>query len=120
MRFRKGRLIDASFMEIGHLMKLLISGNLNAIWAVTSPLVIDDPAGVRGRLWKVVFFMFSRQSYHSIRGMAESEALDTVRNCGRENPEKPYITAIRILRFGQRLLGENCQGSRNSPPRTST
>lgn len=37
-----GRLIDASFMEIGHLVQLLISGNINAIWAVTSPLVIAD------------------------------------------------------------------------------
>jgi predicted nucleotidyltransferase len=101
-----GRLIDASYMEIGHLVQLLISGNINAIWAATSPLVISDPAGARERLRKVVVSTLSRQSYHSIRGMAESQASDAFRKRGRENPEKPYLTAIRTLRFGQRLLGE--------------
>jgi predicted nucleotidyltransferase len=101
-----GRLIDASYMEIGHLVQLLISGNINAIWAATSPLVISDPAGARERLRKVVVSTLSRQSYHSIRGMAESQASDAFRKRGRDNPEKPYLTAIRTLRFGQRLLGE--------------
>jgi predicted nucleotidyltransferase len=102
----QGRLIDASFMEVGHLVKLLISGNINAIRAVTSPLVIDDPAGAREPLRKVVVSTLSRQSYHSIRGLAESQASDAFGNRGRKNPEKPYFTAIRTLLFGQRLLGE--------------
>ena len=102
----QGRLIDASFMEVGHLVKLLISGNINAIWAVTSPLVIEDLVGVREPLRKVVVSTLSRQSYYSVRGMAESQALDAFRDRGRENPEKPYLTAIRTLLFGQRLLSE--------------
>lgn len=101
-----GRLIDASFMEIGHLVQLLISGNINAIWAVTSPLVITDLSDARERLRKVVVSTLSRKSYHSIRGMAESQVSDAVRRRGQDNPEKPYLSAIRTLLFGQRLLSE--------------
>jgi len=101
-----GRLIDASFMEIGHLVQLLISGNINAIWAVTSPLVIADLSDARERLRKVVVSTLSRKSCHSIRGMAESQASDAVRRRGQVNPEKPFLTAIRTLLFGQRLLLE--------------
>lgn len=99
-----GRLIDASFMEVGHLVKLLISGNINAIWGVTSPFVISDPGGARARLRNVVISTLSRQSYHSVRGMAESQSSDALRKRGRDDADKPYLSAIRTLRFGQQLL----------------
>jgi len=38
--------------------------------------------------------------------MAESQVSDAVRRRGQVNPEKPFLSAIRTLLFGQRLLSE--------------
>jgi predicted nucleotidyltransferase len=41
---RRGGIYDTLGWEIGHLIDLLIKGNINAIWYATSPLVIMPSA----------------------------------------------------------------------------
>ncbi len=89
-----GRLIDASFMEIGHLVKLLISGNVNAIWR--SPARWSSPTlpGARDRLRKVVVSTLPGRVIIPIGVWRSPRHRTPSGNRVGENPEKPFLTAI--------------------------
>jgi hypothetical protein len=96
-------------MEIGHLIGLLKKGNINAIWAITSPRVVSTLAGNRFAwimtdLRNLVQKNLSRVSHHSIRGMALSQMSDATKRAHVRDPSKSYATAVRTLEFGIRLL----------------
>jgi predicted nucleotidyltransferase len=69
---RGGEVYDTLGWEIGHLINQLIKGNVNAIWYVTSPLHVK-PSIVQEELSLLVQANLCRQTYHSIKGMAESQ-----------------------------------------------
>jgi len=99
---RSGEVYDTLGWEIGHLINQLIKGNVNAIWYATSPLVIK-PSSVREELSALVQANLCRQTYHSIKGMAESQIKS------EEKPNtlgKGYRTALRTINFGIKLLNE--------------
>jgi len=99
---RRGGIYDTLGWEIGHLIDLLIKGNINAIWYATSPLVIM-PSALQEELSALVQANLCRESYHSIKGMAESQIKS------EEKPKitgKGYRTALRTINFGIRLLSE--------------
>ena len=99
---RGGEIYDTLGWEIGHLINQLIKGNVNAIWYVTSPLVIK-PSSVREELSVLVQINLCRQTYHSIKGMAESQ----IKSEEKPNtPGKGYRTALRTINFGIKLLTE--------------
>ncbi|MCX6678626.1 MAG: nucleotidyltransferase domain-containing protein [Methanothrix sp.] len=99
---RGGEIYDTLGWEIGHLINQLIKGNVNAIWYATSPLVIK-PSIIQEELSALVQANLCRQTYHSIKGMAESQI---------KSEEKPgiagkgYRTALRTMDFGIALLTE--------------
>ncbi|NTV27626.1 MAG: hypothetical protein HGA93_02955 [Methanothrix sp.] len=99
---RGGEIYDTLGWEIGHLINQLIKGNVNAIWYVTSPLVIK-PSSIQEELAALVQANLCRETYHSIKGMAESQI---------KSEEKPgiagkgYKTALRTMNFGIVLLSE--------------
>ena len=99
---RGGEVYDTLGWEIGHLINQLIKGNVNAIWYVTSPLVIK-PSSVQEELSALVRANLCRQTYHSIKGMAQSQI---------KSEEKPKVggkgsrTALRTMNFGIKLLSE--------------
>ena len=97
---RGGEIYDTLGWEIGHLINQLIKGNVNAIWYVTSPLVIK-PSSIQEELSALVQANLCRQTYHSIKGMAESQI---------KSEEKPEDC-------GQRLQdgSENHQFRNNAP-----
>jgi len=99
---RKGEIYDTLGWEIGHLINQLIKGNINAIWYVNSPLVIK-PSIVQEELSALVQANLCKETYHSIKGMAESQIKS------EEKPKitgKGYRTALRTINFGIRLLSE--------------
>ena len=99
---RGGEIYDTLGWEIGHLINQLIKGNVNAIWYVTSPLVIK-PSIIQEELLALVQANLCRQTYHSIKGMAESQMKS------EEKPEvagKGYRTALRTINFGILHLSE--------------
>jgi len=108
---RRGGIYDTLGWEIGHLIDLLIKGNINAIWYATSPLVIM-PSALQEELSAIVQANLCRESYHSIKGMAESQIesetgqlkLSGAGLAGR--PGKGYRTALRSINFGIELLRE--------------
>jgi len=99
---RKGEIYDTLGWEIGHLINQLIKGNINAIWYVNSPLVIK-PSIVQEELSALVQANLCKETYHSIKGMAESQIKS------EEKPKitgKGYRTALRTINFGIKLLTE--------------
>ena len=111
MDAREGGIYDTLGWEIGHLIELLIKGNINAIWYATSPLVIL-PSPVQEELSALVQANLCRESYHSIKGMAESQIKSEtgqLKMTGAglvKRPGKGYRTALRTIKFGIKLLRE--------------
>ncbi len=117
------RTLDIHTYEIGHLIHLLKKGNVNAIWAACSPLkdardagvsvpkkIIDDlfggVDGIGGHIQKtldeLVRANLSRESYHSIHGMAQSQLLDAEKH--PERALKTLKSCMRTCAFGCSLL----------------
>ncbi|MFZ2537098.1 MAG: nucleotidyltransferase domain-containing protein, partial [Methanothrix sp.] len=111
MAARGGGIYDTLGWEIGHLIDLLIKGNVNAIWYATSPLVIM-PSALQEELSAIVQANLCRESYHSIKGMAESQInseTGQLKLSGTglvKRPGKGYRTALRTIKFGIKLLRE--------------
>jgi len=100
---RGGEVYDTLGWEIGHLINQLIKGNVNAIWYVSSPLIVK-PSVVQEELSSLVQANLCRQTYHSIKGMAESQIKSEVG--AAKKPGKGYRTALRTIDFGIALLKE--------------
>ncbi len=100
---RGGEVYDTLGWEIGHLINQLIKGNVNAIWYATSPLVIK-PSPIQKELSCLVQSNLCRETYRSIKGMAESQ----IKSEGEaaKKPGKGYRTAMRTINFGITLLSE--------------
>jgi hypothetical protein len=102
----RGEIYDTLGWEIGHLINQLIKGNVNAIWYATSSLVVK-PCAIQEELSAIVRANLSRATYHSLRGMAESQ----IKSEGKPESDpkiagKGYRTALRTIEFGIRLLSE--------------
>jgi hypothetical protein len=103
---RGGEYYDTLGWEIGHLINQLIKGNVNAIWYVCSPLVIK-PSTIQEELSALVHANLCRQTYHSIKGMAQSQIKSEEKPA--QDPRiagKGYRTALRTINFGISLLSE--------------
>jgi hypothetical protein len=98
-----GKEYDCQFMEIGHLVHLLMKGNVNAIWAVCSPVIHKD-GDVLQKLKVIVRNNLSKDSYPSIKGIATSQYLDAERRADQRAPEKSLKTCLRSINFGLGVL----------------
>ncbi len=94
--------IDSSYIEIGHLVNLLLKGNINYLWAVMSPVIIKDHPLLQ-ELRQIVLANPTKAAYPSIRGMATSQKLDETKR-PRLAGGKGYRTAARTALFGVDLL----------------
>lgn len=103
--------VDLCSQEIGHLVNKLIGGNINAIWTVMSPIILQD-SPVLQELRKIVKDTVAKNCFQSINGMATSQLRDAVRHvsgvhapAGAYSPEsKKLMTAFRTIQFGINLL----------------
>lgn len=100
---RGGEVYDTLGWEIGHLINQLIKGNVNAIWYVSSPLIIK-PSPIQEELSLLVQANLCRETYRSIKGMVESQIKSEEKPTKR--PGKGYRTALRTINFGIALLKE--------------
>ena len=90
---------DYQHMEIGHLVNLLIKGNVNAIWATMSPVILNDYTKDLLGLRELAAENLSKASYHSIHGMAISNVNDNVKRPNMPK-NKAYKQALRTIMFG--------------------
>ena len=100
---RGGEVYDTLGWEVGHLINQLIKGNVNAIWYVSSPLHVK-PSPIQEELSLLVQANLCRETYQSIKGMAESQ-IKSETGASRK-PGKGYRTALRTINFGIALLSE--------------
>jgi len=101
---RGGEIYDTLGWEISHLINQLIKGNVNAIWYATSPLLIK-PSILQEELSALVWANLCRETYHSIKGMAESQIKSEEKPAGKPRiAGKGYRTALRTVNFGIKLL----------------
>jgi len=105
-RIENGAEVDEQYMEIGHLINLLVRGNINAIWAVISPVIIID-SPILAELRALAYEEMSKVSTASIRGMAKAQALDNEKRRRLTVNNKGLRTAIRTLRFGITMMEEH-------------
>jgi len=99
----QGREMDIAYKEVGHLVAQLIKGNVNNLWTVTSPVVVE-PSPVLDALSALARKSVSRASYHSIMGMAQSQYADATKRAAVKDPQKNLATAYRTAQFGITLL----------------
>jgi predicted nucleotidyltransferase len=96
---------DYQYMEIGHLVNLLIKGNVNAIWAVTSPRVYKGSYTLC-QLREITVNNLSKASYPSIHGLAISNLHDNEKRPNMR-PNKAYKQCLRTLKFGINMFKNN-------------
>jgi hypothetical protein len=94
---------DFQFMEIGHLIMLLKRGNINAIWATLSPIVVHS-SKMHQMIVEYVNAYPTKAIMPSLEGMVKSQLSDSVKRAAARSPEKSILTAMRTVRFGQHLL----------------
>jgi hypothetical protein len=100
---RDGVTVDQKEQEIGHLVNKLIDGNVNAIWTVCTPIIIQDHSYLQ-TLRRITEQNLSKASYASIKGMAISQFKDHTKRAGVMPEGKALKTAWRTCEFGQMLL----------------
>jgi predicted nucleotidyltransferase len=92
----EGKEYDFAYMEVGHLINLLKKGNINAIWATLSPIVITTSA-----LHKEIAAYIQKHPTQSIMpslgGMVVSQLSDVVKRAGVRDPKKSIMTAMRTV-----------------------
>jgi hypothetical protein len=100
--------IEEQSQEIGHLVNKLIDGNINAIWVVCSPNIINKSHHqILRDLRYITMKNLSKLTYHSVKGMVMNQYKDHVKRASVMPPGKAHRNAIRTANFGSTLLSEN-------------
>lgn len=103
----EGQEYDESGMEVGHLIHLLLKGNVNALWATMSPSSVDVlgfPATTHDELRDIVIENIAKNVYGSAHGMAISQYNDAMKEEAKFNQQKKMMTAKRTLNFAIKIL----------------
>ena len=93
---------DITLHEVGHVVNMLLKGNINFIIGVLSPLVIEQTKSFK-ELQQLTRQHLSKNIYHSIHGLATSNYKKFIES-GKDNTEKKRNTIARTLNFGISIL----------------
>lgn len=99
-------IMDYAVHEIGHVINHRLKGNVNFMWGIHSPITIKCPRGFLLTLQKISNENLSKNTYHSIRGLALKNMKKYILT--KETP--PPIRAknariiLRTINFGIGLL----------------
>lgn len=103
---------DWTVHEVGKVVEMLIKGNVNYVWIVTSPLnVLDTKYSIK--LKEIYESNMSANIYHSIRGLAKKNFKKYLVNGnlaegeGLAKIEKKRKIIVRTLKFGINVLNGN-------------
>jgi len=96
---------DFSFMEIGHLINLLIKGNINAIWCLTSPL--NYYTKLNRLIELVTNSIYLLDLLPSGLGLIRSNIIDSEKRKEVRNPQKSLNAAYRTLKFLENIYFNN-------------
>ncbi len=93
--------VDTQSHEIGKIISLLKKMNVNAIWAVMSPLVLEDRQNLIKQLKQIVTDNKSKQVYWSVQGMARNNIRKFIVNGDKKSDKyrKKLNTIARTIQF---------------------
>ena len=95
--------IDTTFYELNHVIHYLLKGNVNFIWAVMSPIVVNDHQSSLKELKGIVGSNVAKNCFHSINGLAKHNIYHYIEK--KDNPSYKKINVIgRTLQFGINVL----------------
>ena len=93
---------DENYHELGRIVQQVLRGNWNYVSGVMSPIVLKD-WNYLPELRQLTERNYSKQCYHSIKGLAEHNYRKYVIN-ERDDSEKRCNTIARTVLRGSRLL----------------
>ena len=102
-RHDKDETHDDAVHEIGHVVDEVLKGNVNFLWGVFSPIVVEDPHGHLAALRPLALKNMSRQCYNSIHGLAYSNYKKYIES-GKDASPKRCNTIARTIGMGVTLL----------------
>ena len=88
--------------EIGKIIYMLVKGNVNFVWGITSPIV-EYESGYLEELKKIYVNNMSKNIYHSIHGLAIHNYRRYIKT-GLDTSPKKIKTILRTVKFGIRIL----------------
>lgn len=94
---------DDAVHEIGHVIDEVLKGNVNFLWGVFSPIVMEDPRGDLAALRDLALQQMSQLCYNSIHGMAISNYKKFIAS-GLNTSMKKCNTIARTIGLGITLL----------------
>jgi len=62
---------DVQSCDLGNCVREVLKGNVNYLWAVTSPIVVNEYRSVLRELREIAIKTIAKNCFHSINGMAE-------------------------------------------------
>lgn len=95
---------DIVYHEASKVVEQLIKGNVNFLWGVMSPRVIES-SGCHEELKRIVGRNLAKNCYHSIRGLAVHNYKKYIQS-GRDPSEKRCNTIVRTINLGICILNE--------------
>lgn len=98
-------IVEEMSHEIGKVVHMIASGNVNFIWGLTSPIIQEDSPW-RQRLLKIYQSNISKNCFHSIYGLAMHNCKDYVDGV-KEPAQKRMRIIYRTIGFG---IGILCDG----------
>ena len=98
--------IDTVYYELGHMINHLIKGNVNFIWAVMSPIKIQEYKSSLRELREIVMTNLSKNCFNSINGLTKHNIHHFIDKGDRYSKlyQKKLNVIGRTLKFGINLL----------------
>lgn len=96
-----GKQFDFSFMEIGHLINLIIKGNINAIWGLTSSIIYES--SIDNIMDYVIKNINNLDIFPSTIGMSTAQLIDSTRRARVRSLEKSINCAYRTLMWAKNI-----------------
>lgn len=97
--------MDITYYEIGHVIRYLIKGNVNFIWAVMSPIIFNEYKSTLRQLREIVATQISKNIFHSINGLAQHNIYHFIQDKEKDGIYYKKLNVIaRTLKFGINAL----------------
>jgi len=94
--------VDVHYHEISHVINMLLSGNMNFVVGVLSPIITKKTDWFM-KLRKLTRHFLSKQTFYSINGMVEGNYVKYIVQ-GRDNSEHKCNQILRAIQMGITLL----------------
>lgn len=97
--------MDITYYEIGHVVHNLIKGNVNFIWAVMSPIILDQYKSSLQELREICATQIAKNCFYSINGMTKHNIYHFIQEKEHDGVYFKKLNVIaRTLKFGINAL----------------